>query len=103
LTDNRNGTIAKVTTIDAFVAQQHLTKVNFIKMDVEGYELNVLICASKTIQKFKPKLAICAYHKGDDPITLPQYLTSLIPNYKLYLTHCSPGWAETVLYAETNI
>jgi len=62
--------------------------------------LNALIGASETIQKFKPKLAICAYHKGDDLITLPQFIRSLDPNYKLYLRHCTPTWAETVLYAE---
>ncbi|HPQ11449.1 MAG TPA: FkbM family methyltransferase, partial [Bacillota bacterium] len=100
LTESMNGAVVKVITIDSFVAQQHFTKVSFMKMDVEGYELNVLIGASETIQKFKPKLAICAYHKGDDLITLPQFIRSLDPNYKLYLRHCTPTWAETVLYAE---
>jgi len=99
LTDSKNGAVVRVTTIGIFVAQQHSTKVSFMKMHVEGYELNVLIGASETIQKFKPNLAICAYHKGDDLIALPQFIRSSDPKYKLYLRHCTPTWAETVLYA----
>ena len=100
ITETAGDTSVKVTTIDRFVEANKLPRVDFIKMDVEGYELNVLIGASETIQKFKPKLAICAYHKGDDLITLPQFIRSLVPSYNFYLRHCTPGWGDTVLYAE---
>ena len=75
--------------------------VNFIKMDIEGSELSALKGAAQTIIKNKPVLAICAYHKSEDLITLPQYIKSLRDDYKLYLrkhgfytTH-----VESVLYA----
>jgi len=89
----------KVTTIDKFVEDQKIDRVNFIKMDIEGAELSALKGGKNTIKKFKPKLAICVYHKGDDLITIPNYIKSVNKDYKFYLRHNSPWLGETVLYA----
>lgn len=59
-----------VTTIDAFVQEQQLTKIDFIKIDVEGAEYDAMKGAVETFKRFKPK-AILAIHpepvkaKGD--------------------------------------
>ena len=74
-------------------------KVTFIKMDVEGAELESLKGAEKTIRRDKPKLAICIYHKPEDMWTIPLYIKELVPEYKLYIRHHSSGVCETVLYA----
>lgn len=75
-------------------------KINFIKMDIEGSELPALQGAAETIKKFKPTLAICAYHKAEDLITLPQFIKSLNPNYKFYLRkHMWAADTDLVLYA----
>lgn len=68
-------------------------------MDVEGAELESLKGASGTIQRYKPKLAICIYHKPEDMTEIPLYIKSLVPEYKLYVRHHSNSIAETVLYA----
>lgn len=94
-----NGIPVMVTTIDKFVEDNNITRVDFIKMDVEGHELNVLKGAAETIKTFKPSLALSAYHCGDDFVKLPKFLLELNPNYKFYLRHCSYSWIETVLYA----
>ena len=73
--------------------------VTFIKMDVEGSELESLKGAHKTIQRDKPKLAICIYHKPEDMVTIPLYIKELVPEYKLYVRHHSNTVSETVLYA----
>jgi len=96
--DNGNYKI-KVTTIDKFVERNNLSKVDFIKMDIEGAELKALKGGKNTIKRFKPKLAICVYHRGDDILTIPEYIKSLGSDYKLYLKHNSTGMDETVLYA----
>ncbi len=74
--------------------------VTFIKLDVEGSELNALRGGAKTIRASLPRLAICVYHKRDDIVTIPDYILSLSPDYKLYLRHHSWfTYNETVLYA----
>ena len=75
-------------------------KIKFIKMDIEGAELPALQGAAETIKTFKPTLAICAYHKAEDLITLPQFIKSLNPDYKFYLRkHSLITDTELVLYA----
>ena len=68
-------------------------------MDVEGAELESLKGAQKVIQRDKPKLAICIYHKPEDMVEIPLYIKELIPEYKLYIRHHSNYIFETVLYA----
>lgn len=75
-------------------------KATFIKMDIEGSELKALMGAENQIRKNKPKLAVCVYHREEDLITIPQYILSLNPNYKLYLRHYGGNsCTELVLYA----
>ena len=97
--EDSKGENVKITTIDNFVERHKIERVDFIKMDIEGAELSALKGAEKTIKKFKPKLAICVYHKGDDLITIPKYLKSINEHYKFYLKHNRPGISETVMYA----
>ncbi|MGB7605787.1 MAG: FkbM family methyltransferase [Lutisporaceae bacterium] len=73
--------------------------VTFIKMDIEGAELKALKGAEKTIKKYRPRLAICIYHKPLDIIEIPYYIKELVPEYKFYLRHYSSMYTETVLYA----
>lgn len=51
-----------VTTIDALVKELKLSKIYFIKMDVEGSELYVLAGAKNTLKTLNPNLAIATYH-----------------------------------------
>lgn len=85
----------KVVTVDEVVDG----KVTFIKMDIEGSELMALQGAIDTIKTYKPKLAICIYHKLEDIIDIPMYIHSIVPEYKFYIRHYSFNSSETVLYA----
>ena len=72
--------------------------ISFIKMDLEGWEMNALRGAEITIKKYKPKLAIAVYHAAKDFRDIPQYILKLNPDYKLYLRHYTQGWSETVMF-----
>lgn len=74
-------------------------RITFIKMDIEGAELEALRGARETIQKNKPRMAICIYHKPEDLYEIPGYLLSLVPEYRFKVRqYTSTSW-ETVLYA----
>lgn len=90
------GTIeAKVTKIDDEIKG----KVTFIKMDIEGAELDALHGAARIIQSQRPRLAICLYHKQNDMYDIPSYLLSLVKDYRFIIRHYSSNPWETVLYA----
>ena len=72
----------------------------FIKMDIEGAELNALKGAENTIKSNAPKLAISIYHQLNDFWEIPVYLKTIVPEYNFYVRHHSNGLAETVLYAD---
>jgi len=60
-------------------------RVDFIKIDVEGFEANVLRGAKNIIRKWKPILAFSAYHKKEDIEELPKIVKSIRPDYKIEL------------------
>lgn len=55
---SREGEKVKVTTLDFYVKQNALKKLDLIKVDVEGFEMKVLQGAQEVLQKFKPLLFI---------------------------------------------
>lgn len=95
VSDNGN-MIIKVVALDDIVKD---TKVSFIKMDIEGSELNALKGAKKTIQRDRPLLAISIYHKAGDILFIMDYLKQLVPDYQFAIRHYSLTSNETVLYA----
>lgn len=88
----------KVKSIDGLNMREEIT---FIKMDVEGAELNALKGAKETILRNKPKLAISIYHSNEDMVQLAEYIHELVPEYKFYIGQhmLFPSCGETVLYA----
>lgn len=95
ITDGGNTEI-KVSSIDNVLAGKRCT---FIKLDVEGAELETLKGAVETIKKWHPKLAISIYHKPEDVIQIPLFLMENFEGYKFYIRHYSATSGETVLYA----
>lgn len=75
-------------------------EVTFIKMDIEGAELKALEGAKDTIQTYKPKLYVCAYHRNEDMFAIPLKIKELCSDYKIYFRHHPyiPAW-ESNFYA----
>ena len=94
--DNKE-TKVEVKALDEIV--DPYDNITFIKFDIEGSELEALKGSKRTIMKYKPKLAICIYHKPEDLYELPMYIKELVPEYRLYLRHYYNRAHETVMYA----
>lgn len=77
--------IAKVITLDSYVGEKNLPHIDFIKLDVEGAELDVLKGAVTTIARYKPILALSAYHKWEDFWTLMNFVKSIRSDYEFAL------------------
>jgi FkbM family methyltransferase len=74
-------------------------KPTFIKMDIEGFELEALEGARGVIQKYQPILSICVYHRQSDLWHIPLFIRSLVNDYRLFLRpHDVDGW-QLVCYA----
>ncbi len=67
---------------------------SFIKFDVEGGEKEAIDGTKHTIERYKPKLCIAAYHRFDDIFKIPLQVLQLRPDYKVYLRHFPyiPSW-----------
>lgn len=89
--------IATLVTLDEYFKNDEIPTL--IKMDIEGAELSALKGAEQIIKRYKPNLAICVYHKLQDLWEIPEYIKSLVPEYKIYLRHHSNTMIETVCYA----
>lgn len=88
------------TTIEE--ACKNASRVDFIKADIEGSELYALVGGKNVLEKFKPTLAICVYHKLIDFYEIPQWLDDLKLGYRFYLQHSSIHGDETVLFADAR-
>ena len=63
--------IRKTISLDKWVEKNKLSQIDFIKMDIEGAEIEALKGAQNIIKKFKPNFAIASYHIVDGE---PTYL-----------------------------
>ncbi len=73
-----------VRPLDDIVEELQLDRVDFIKMDIEGAERLALEGSRRTIERFRPRMAICTYHLADDPTAVPKVALGLQPDYRIH-------------------
>lgn len=96
------GVSVTTDTIDNLVSNNGLKRVDFIKMDIEGAEMDALIGAERTIRSCRPRLAISVYHSLQDSVRIPKWIASLDLGYKFYLDHFTIHQEETILFAKAS-
>jgi FkbM family methyltransferase len=99
---NAAATEVETLSIDDLVQVKKLACVDFMKMDIEGEELEALNGAEASIRRDCPKLAISVYHKLHDFWTIPLWIDSLGLGYQFYLRHFTIHAEKTVLFAEVK-
>ena len=84
------GISVQCKTLDSLVDELQLGKVNLVKIDVEGYELDVLRGAENTINRFRPKFVIefnsfaISVNRLGSPFELLIYLLERFGAFKFY-------------------
>ncbi|MDR3002294.1 MAG: FkbM family methyltransferase [Fibromonadaceae bacterium] len=85
-------------TLDTFFKDK---EVNFIKIDIEGYEQQLLNGAKNVLQRKNVKCSICTYHKTQDAKDFENFFKEL--GYETYFTdgymflpfECSPNGLQS--------
>ena len=73
--------------------------INYIKMDIEGAEIQAIEGLKKTIYTQTPHLAISVYHKPADLWEIPFKINQITPNaYSFFLRVYGHQTFDTVLY-----
>lgn len=75
-------TVSQIT-VDEFVKNEDLKKVDYIHANIVGAERLMLQGAQDTLRNFAPKIVICSYCEHDDRIILPELILKANPNYKI--------------------
>lgn len=70
-----------VTTLDELVRVLKIPRVDYIKMDAEGSDMNILEGAEKVLRDYSPVLSIACYHTDKEGVPyvgeVTKYLSSL--------------------------
>lgn len=74
----------------------------FIKMDIEGAELDALDGMRRVISDHHPALAICVHHRPSDIWEVPHKVLSMHNKYSVYLRHYTESIYETVMFFVPN-
>lgn len=96
VTEKEGKYVVDVVSLDETVYNKRPT---FIKMDIEGSEQEAIKGSEKILKEYRPKLAVCIYHKPDDLFRLPLMIKKINPSYQLYVRQYSASRTGTVLYA----
>lgn len=75
-----------------------LSRIDYLKMDIEGQEVNALHGATEILKKQSPKLMISGYHKLSDFWEIPCLIKKINPAYKIYVGHASGVSMEVEYY-----
>lgn len=74
----------EINTLDSFSFHENI-EVNYIKADIEGYEMKLLKGAQEVIFKYKPKIAVTIYHQQNNYHEIIEFLKKTLPSYKFKL------------------
>ena len=77
-----------VRPLDDMLAALHVSKVDFIKMDIEGAEREALAGAFRTLRDLRPRLMIDSYHRPDDMEVLPRVIRRAHADYQISCGPC---------------
>lgn len=91
----------QVISLDEMIHRFNIPRVDFIKCDAEGADLDIIHSGEALLKRDRPKLAICTYHEHDHFSRLSSFLKPLgyrirgkgllrvMKNYRILMLHAS--------------
>jgi FkbM family methyltransferase len=98
----KNSFSCKAVCLDSFLKENFPHKIDLIRLDIEGSELEALYGAECTIKKDRPQIAVSIYHKKNHLYEIPLYLNSILDDYHYRIGHFTSTFIDTVFYAIPN-
>lgn len=80
--DETGAELIRLTTLDKLAGPR---KIDFVKVDIEGAELELIHGAANVIRRDRPTFALALYHKKNDFRELPRALSGSYPGYTYYI------------------
>ena len=93
------------TTVNKIINEYKLESLDYIKSDIEGFEVYLLKELEVIVKRFRPTLALSIYHRHpieEQIIEIPYYLISKLKNYKFYIRHYTYNKWDTIIYCCPN-
>jgi len=84
---------------DDSVSVDSLGRTTYVKVDVEGAELDVIASAWGAMRIHQPVMAVVLYHRLDHLWKVPLAIHAANPDYKLFLRRFAEDCWESVVYA----
>lgn len=73
--------------------------VAYLKLDVEGHELEALAGAEQCLRRCRPRLAIAGYHRWGDLWLIPRFIRQLDLRYRISFRIHAHNTFDSVFYA----
>ncbi len=89
------------TTISELIDEYNLNRLDMIKSDIEGFEINLVNEIEHITERFRPILALSIYHRNpikDQIVEIPFKLMSKLKDYKFFIRHYTYNKWDTLIY-----
>jgi hypothetical protein len=78
----KNEHSVSVTILDKLLFERDIP-ISYIKIDLEGFDLQALLGGQELIKRNRPKIAVTTYHDYRHAKQMEKYLKSIVPSYNI--------------------